>query len=199
MKDFFDSAAGRVLFIFSSLMKEQVRAWIQRARGAATELTPLALLVPMVIILGLLLLKEEQIDQNAGNGQVALPETAQTPSLGTETAQPESAAPSAQQTASLTINTGADEQRFQVFVLREDTAAGVMMRAAGLGLLQLDAQDFGGELGLFINAINGLANDPAASRYWTLYVNGERSNLGASSVTVQPGDKIMWKFEHINE
>lgn len=50
-------------------------------------------------------------------------------------------------------------------------------------------------LGFFITSIGGVGNDPGNGRYWTLYVNGDRSNLGASNYPLTDGDLIEWKLE----
>lgn len=36
--------------------------------------------------------------------------------------------------------------------------------------------------------------DQETGRYWTLYVNGEYSQIGADGVTLKPGDKIQWVY-----
>lgn len=58
-----------------------------------------------------------------------------------------------------------------------------------------------GDYGFFLNTIAS-PNDPsltlgwdeATERYWQLFVNGEPSTEGASSVTLQPGDEIAWCY-----
>ena len=58
-----------------------------------------------------------------------------------------------------------------------------------------------GDYGFFLNTITS-PNDPsltlgwdeATERYWQLFVNGEPSTEGASSVTLQPGDEIAWCY-----
>ena len=48
-------------------------------------------------------------------------------------------------------------------------------------------------LGYFINEINSQPN--GGGTYWTLYVNGKYSNVGASQYKLQPGDSVEWKYE----
>ncbi len=52
-----------------------------------------------------------------------------------------------------------------------------------------------GALGFFVETINGVSNNTKTKFYWTLYVNGTRSNLGVSSAIIQPSDSITWKYE----
>jgi hypothetical protein len=48
-------------------------------------------------------------------------------------------------------------------------------------------------LGYFINEINGVKNSDG--NYWTLYVNGNYSNVGASDYKLSKGDSVEWKYE----
>lgn len=72
-----------------------------------------------------------------------------------------------------------------------------MLEAAGL----VADYDPNGQYGFSLNTITSPANstltlgwDEATGRYWQLLVNGEPSGLGASSVILQPGDKITWYY-----
>jgi len=53
---------------------------------------------------------------------------------------------------------------------------------------------FGGELGIFIESINGVPEGVAKDKWWQFWVNNQYSNVGASAYTVNPGDIIEWKF-----
>lgn len=53
--------------------------------------------------------------------------------------------------------------------------------------------DYFSGLGYFIDSIEEVSN--TRSKYWTLYVNGIYSKQGASSVIINEGDRIAWKFE----
>lgn len=48
-------------------------------------------------------------------------------------------------------------------------------------------------LGFFVESIEGKKSGDGY--YWILYINGKSSNLGASSVTVHPGDTLEWRYE----
>lgn len=69
-----------------------------------------------------------------------------------------------------------------------------LMEAARTGGFSFETEYFSG-LGFFVTSIGGIKNDPSGGRYWTLYVNGERSNLGASNYILISGDSIEWKLE----
>lgn len=48
-------------------------------------------------------------------------------------------------------------------------------------------------LGFFVESING---KKAASGYnWMLYINGRKSDVGASQAVIHAGDRIEWKYE----
>ena len=52
-------------------------------------------------------------------------------------------------------------------------------------------------LGYFIQEINSVPN--AGGKYWTLYINGKYSNVGASQYVLMSGDKVEWRFENNNQ
>ena len=88
-----------------------------------------------------------------------------------------------------------DAKNISVATNLPSSVASIMEQAGANGQMALETKDFGGSLGLFIESINGVKNDPATSTYWQLYINGKKSALGASSVIVNKGDVISWHFE----
>jgi hypothetical protein len=54
----------------------------------------------------------------------------------------------------------------------------------------METKDFGAPLGVFIESLNGVKNDPSTDRYWRLYINGVLSPVGASSARVRSGDTV---------
>ena len=77
-----------------------------------------------------------------------------------------------------------------------------MFEAAGL----VADYDPNGQYGFSLNTITSPANstltlgwDEATGRYWQLFVNGEPSELGASSVNLKQGDKVVWFYSAWNE
>ena len=51
-------------------------------------------------------------------------------------------------------------------------------------------------LGEFVESINALPG--TSEKFWAFYVNGKKSQVGASSYTCSAGDNIEWKYEKIN-
>jgi len=48
-------------------------------------------------------------------------------------------------------------------------------------------------IGYFVEEINNVKN--SGGQYWTLYVNGKYSDVGASDYILSSGDIIEWKYE----
>jgi len=61
---------------------------------------------------------------------------------------------------------------------------------------KVETQSFssGGE---FVKTINGTA--PDSSHYWSFYINGVESSVGAGSYTTKSSDTIEWKLKEINK
>lgn len=112
------------------------------------------------------------------------------------TSAKETAAPQAK--VSLIIAGSEKSANYEVDVKTGDTVADVLQSAETAGLT-IFFKDFGGELGLFVESINGLDNDQKKNMYWTLYVNGQRASQGASSTIVKATDLVEWKFERAVE
>jgi hypothetical protein len=49
----------------------------------------------------------------------------------------------------------------------------------------------------FVDAINGVANNPDDMNYWMYYVNGEHAAVGADKYLLHNGDHVEWKYEHM--
>ena len=59
--------------------------------------------------------------------------------------------------------------------------------------IPLGFKDFGGELGVFIESINGVP-DGTSSKWWQYFVDNKYGEIGVSSYIVKPGDVIEFKF-----
>ena len=59
--------------------------------------------------------------------------------------------------------------------------------------IPLGFKDFGGELGVFIESINGVPGE-SSNRWWQYWVNNKYGEIGVSSYTVKSGDVIELKF-----
>jgi len=56
-------------------------------------------------------------------------------------------------------------------------------------------QDYGGDMGFFVNEINGVKNDNVNGKYWIYYINDKEAQVGISHQTLKSGDIIEWKYE----
>lgn len=59
---------------------------------------------------------------------------------------------------------------------------------SAIGLENIEYQDYGGDLGIFMQSINGVK--PSGSKFWLFKVNGKGAEVGISSYKVQEGDKL---------
>ena len=60
---------------------------------------------------------------------------------------------------------------------------------------RFSGKDFGGQLGFFVESINGVKSDHAAHLTWIYYINGKKAQVGISTYRLLPNDIIMWKYE----
>ncbi|MEX1997579.1 MAG: DUF4430 domain-containing protein [Candidatus Andersenbacteria bacterium] len=163
----------------------------------------LAILVPLVIILGFVLTRWPQ--QPASETPPSLATTPATATFSaTASVAPVVLPPSTTavvttasaptETVGLRIAAQGQNTDYQVATTAPRTVIEVMNAAAAHGLT-MTTKDFGGSLGLLVESINGLANDPTQQLYWYLYINSTRSPLGASNAIVNLGDQISWQYE----
>lgn len=73
-----------------------------------------------------------------------------------------------------------------------ETAMAVTEKASQQYDLQLGVKEY--SFGKMVESIDGLSADQSANQYWTLYINGQMSNVGASDYKVKSGDTISWKY-----
>lgn len=171
-------------------------------RRIRAELVALALLVPLSLVLGFLLGRSpDWFSPAPGTSTTILsPDSVKTPSALSTTASPSVTAPAAVGThVTLGIKHGSETRSYQLAITGETTVANLLRRAEREQSLRLKTKDYGDSLGIFVEAISGVENDPKTQRYWTLYVNGAFSQLGASSAKVRPGDTVTWSFEPMHE
>ena len=76
------------------------------------------------------------------------------------------------------------------------TVLEMMERAMSNAQVDYSGQEFEG-LGFLVEEINGVSNDTSENKYWTLYINGEMAQLGASTQIVNNQDVIEWKYEKV--
>ena len=70
----------------------------------------------------------------------------------------------------------------------------ILQKIASENNIELNYKDYGGDMGVFIESINGKQNDFDSGYYWQYWVNGQYAKVGASSYELQDGDVVEWKY-----
>src|SRR3989338_2164837 len=60
--------------------------------------------------------------------------------------------------------------------------------------IKLTVKDFGGDLGFFVEEIDGIGKDPKGEKWWQFWVNNKYSDKGMSSNVMTKGDVVELKF-----
>lgn len=102
----------------------------------------------------------------------------------------------AQSVVSLMIDYGDDRIKTysDLTVTDQSTVFDVLKQAAEKNNIDLQYKDFGGDLGIFIETIDGIGKDPAQKKWWQFWVNNKYSQIGSGSYKVQAKDVIQFKF-----
>ncbi|MBU2595268.1 DUF4430 domain-containing protein [Patescibacteria group bacterium] len=58
----------------------------------------------------------------------------------------------------------------------------------------IEYTDWGGNLGIFVDCIGGVCRTKGYEYFWSLYINGRLSEVGASGYITEPNDIIEWKY-----
>ncbi|MFH1766490.1 MAG: DUF4430 domain-containing protein [Patescibacteria group bacterium] len=101
------------------------------------------------------------------------------------------------------------ESSFSVYLNEHEDLTLTSFYSSGINVLEMmelvrehdpNAFSFSGadsDYGFFVEEINGVSNNTANSDYWSLYVNNDLSQVGASDYIVQDNDRIEWRYEHV--
>lgn len=90
------------------------------------------------------------------------------------------------------INLSVGDSIYTAKIAEGSTAYDAMARFASTTAFNFKAKYYSG-LGYFIEEIGGVKNSDGA--YWTLYINGVYSTVGASTYILKDKDSLTWKFE----
>ncbi len=96
----------------------------------------------------------------------------------------------------LTIDYGSGNiQEFKDLSLSPKSSVYDLLKVAeksnGLGL---QVKDYGSDMGVLIEGLGGVSNNPRTGTYWQLWVNGSYAQVGASAYELNSGDKVEWKY-----
>ncbi len=75
------------------------------------------------------------------------------------------------------------------------TVLDLMNMAREYGYMTYESKNFGGDLGYFIESINGIKSGDTKNYYWIYYINGAKAKAGISNYTIQQNDIITWNYE----
>jgi len=70
----------------------------------------------------------------------------------------------------------------------------LLEKVTGENNIELKYKDYGGEMGVFVEAIGGQESDFDADCFWQFWVNNEYAQVGPSSHKLQAGDVVEWKY-----
>lgn len=76
----------------------------------------------------------------------------------------------------------------------EGASAEQIMNAARSQGFSYSAKSFGG-MGTYVEAVNGIMEDPRAGMYWIYRVNGAKATTGISQYILKNNDTIQWNYE----
>ena len=104
--------------------------------------------------------------------------------------------PAAEIQARLTIAAGDSEPLIfdNITLANKATAFDLLKKVTEENNIELGYKDYGGELGVLVESIDGVKNDTGANTYWQYWVNGEFAQVGASSYVLADGDKVEWRY-----
>lgn len=159
------------------------------------ELIALGLLIPLVLILAAILKHQpEPVIENRPAATAAANIFTPTPNSRTKEAAVKNTKNTPANTIPFSIQSSDNTKTYRVEIKGETTVEKIMRRAETQGL-EIVTENYGKELGLFVQSINGLTNNPNKKMYWYLYVNDKSSPVGASAAKVAPGDSVTWRYE----
>jgi len=173
--------------------------------GIKGELVVLAVLIPLVVILGAIIVRWPRLvggeEELVGRGEieesdqleVAPAEMAASPS--SEVVQTDVSVEHAVEKVALVVDHGEGQGNWFVKVTDGVTVEQVLRSAEEEDYLDVELVDYGDPLGVLVKSLDGVVNDESAQRYWFLYINGELSPVGASQAKVKGGDVVTWKYE----
>lgn len=74
----------------------------------------------------------------------------------------------------------------------EITVVGLLDALQASGQLTYASKQY--DYGVFITAIDGVANDSATRQYWVYEVNGQSATVGADQYQLKSGDIVVWNY-----
>ncbi|HKZ34943.1 MAG TPA: DUF4430 domain-containing protein [Patescibacteria group bacterium] len=84
---------------------------------------------------------------------------------------------------------------FDMIIPQKTTVYDLLKKASELHGFSLQATDYGTEMGMFVEEIDGVKNSKEQSSYWLYFVNDVSAEVGPSQKEVQEGETISWRYK----
>lgn len=95
----------------------------------------------------------------------------------------------------LKINNNGEIKTYPKKIEPGGTVFDLMEKIKKTGDFDFKYQD--GSMGVFVEEINGVKNNPSKNSFWLFYVNNEPSITSVSNYQLSAGDEVEWKFEDV--
>lgn len=89
------------------------------------------------------------------------------------------------------INAGRKAGNYVIDYISDENAFELLKRITDN---DIEYTDWGGDLGIFVDCIGGICRTNGYEYFWSFYINGRLSEVGASGYIIQPNDVIEWKY-----
>lgn len=83
---------------------------------------------------------------------------------------------------------------FSMELTEETSVFDLLQKAAATKEIELDYKDYGGEMGVFLEAIGGVANNMSENTFWQYWLNNKYAQIGPGQQRLSSGDHIVWKY-----
>lgn len=111
--------------------------------------------------------------------------------IGKSTIQPEIERLEEEKVILIIDNGSSNIQQFELELKGEATVFDLLSQAG----LDLNYTEY--DVGIFVDAIEGIKNNGEEKMNWMYYINGETAKVGARECIVKPNDKIEWRYEKV--
>lgn len=88
-----------------------------------------------------------------------------------------------------------NEKKFHVAIMEDETVYQAMLQLKKEQGLIFEVQDYSG-LGVFVESINDVANNPKENQFWIYYINNKAATTGISLTKLHHNDLITWRYEN---
>lgn len=88
-----------------------------------------------------------------------------------------------------------DIRSFDNIELKEDISVfGLLQKVTSENDLELGYKDYGSDLGVLVESISNITNNPVSDLFWNYWVNDTYAEIGASNYYLENGDIVKWKY-----